>query len=160
MKPVTMTLILLFCSSLWAATLPKVEQFSIIKRAKNKYYLLKKRDVSKTHLKNLGENKTEIMKINVAGNNPKVVAVEEIPVADDFYCVVYKAGESGTSTIIIEQRCALYNKKNLRFEGDIPYKYIPKGKTAKAYSQPVYINKDGLLKIYDNDVLIKTFSIP
>lgn len=145
--------------SIQAESLPKLKQFSIIQKA-NDYFLLKKRDEMKAQLKKSKEKKLELMKINVGGANPSLVGIEDVPVAKDFYCVVYKAGESGTSTIIIEQRCALYNKKNLRFEGDIPYKYIPKGKTAKAYPQPVYKNKDGLLKIYDNDVLIKTFSVP
>ena len=86
--------------------------------------------------------------------------VKRVDVAPEFYCVVYKAGESGTSTIISEHRCALYNEKKLRFEGDIPFKYIPKEKTAKAYPQPLYKNKDGVLKIYDNGILVKTISIP
>lgn len=153
-------LFLLSMNVFGASALPKTDQFKIIKRAKNTFYLIKKRDEMNAQLKQDSERKLEILKINVVGNNPQILKVESVDVAPDFYCVVYKAGESGTSTIISEHRCALYNKKNLRFEGDIPFKYIPKGKTARNYPQPVYKNKDGLLKIYDNQMLLKTFSIP
>ena len=157
----TIILIFSFILPAFAAPiLPKKEQFIIIKKANNRFFLIKKRDEMKAQLRQDSERKLEILKINVVGNNPEVLKVQSVDVAPDFYCVVYKAGESGTSTIISEHRCALYNKKNLRFEGDIPFKYIPKGKTARSYPQPVYKNKDGLLKIYDNQMLLKTFSIP
>jgi hypothetical protein len=146
--------------SLAAGSLPKKDEFTIFKRDEGRFFLIKKKEKKSAHLKRKYESNPEILKINVAGRDPKVLEVKRVDVAPSFYCVVYKAGESGTSTIISEHRCALYNEKKLRFEGDVPFKYVPKGKAKNNYPQPLFKNKDGVLKIYDNGLLVKTISIP
>jgi hypothetical protein len=138
--------------------LPSLEQFKITQRSNKKFYLIKKRDAKKLLFAEKKEKKLEIIELNVTGQAAKLINITEVKGAPEFYCVVYSAGESGTSTIMKEHRCALYNTALMRFEGDLPFQYIPKTKASSPlnYQQPQYKVEKDVLKILESGFIIKT----
>ena|GEM_PF-5583599 len=140
------------------SVLPSLEQFKITQRANKKFYLIKKRDAKNVHLSEKKEKKLEIIELNVTGLIAELINITEVKGAPEFYCVVYSAGESGTSAIIKEHRCALYNSALMRFEGDLPFQYIPKTKASSPlnYEQPQYKVEQDALKILESGFIIKT----
>lgn len=156
-----MIIFLLFLFSTQAEPIvPSVKQFKLIQRENNKFYLIKKRDISKINLLVKEEKKLEIIELNVSGSKARLITISTLNKAANLYCVIYSAGESGTSLIVEEHRCALYNTELMRFEGDFPFQYLPKTKDSSIrLSQPEYKVENKKLKIFDNGVLIKVLEL-
>lgn len=160
MKTLSVLVFLASSISIHPKALPfEASDFYIVQRANNKFYLLKKRKES-INLAKVSENRVQIFELNVTGKKASVLLVREIPEHDGLYCIVYSAGESGTSTIIQENRCALYNNNVRRFEGDLPFEYIvKKTKSKKGYPQPVYFIEKGELKVKEDGLITKKLRI-
>lgn len=153
-------LIILFLiqSSLFAAKESlDLKDFKLIRKTDKEFYLLKVKKLNPYDLEKGAQ--TTILKLNVSGNEASLLKVSKLELGPPLFCVVYKAGESGTSSIIEERRCAVFNKALSRFEGDIPYQYLPKGKSLKEFQQPKLSFENGKLIVKEGGIVVKKLTI-
>lgn len=134
-----------------------VGTFSIFEGNDKNFYIQKKKEMN-GHLPSFEKEKEfQMMQLNVSGGSTKINGTFIPKEAPHLVFVIYYAGETGTSKLVKDYRCAIYNTNTFKFVGDVPYRsvLIEEGKEKKGMTLK-YVFKEGMLEVYERSVLLKT----
>ncbi|MCR9206318.1 MAG: hypothetical protein NXH75_17180 [Halobacteriovoraceae bacterium] len=149
--------IFLFSLASFASNKVDVGTFTVFKGKDDHFYIKKKKEM-KGHLPQFEkEEKFQMMQLNVTGAMTKIKGTFTPEEAPHLVFIIYKAGEVGTSKIVREYRCAVYNTNVFKFVGDVPYRSVlltEKDKENKGTNLK-YKFKDGNLEVYERSMLLK-----